>query len=372
MRAEQNVILEVTMENRETLLAGNRSLLDEFTALSKAVGARADYVQGGGGNTSVKLDGRRMAIKASGYRLSDIAPDAAYAVLDYQALREFYRLHRPEDFSDVEKEGSEYTKKQILPVEGLPALRPSVEAGFHSILDRFVIHTHSVYANLAACSLEGKEIITKSLVDAPYQWGYVPYTDPGARLTFSIRDEIARVAAETGERPAVIFLQNHGLIVHHDDPKAAMDIHSDVNARIAQAFGTRDGAFPSVKLEKLGENSFKSGTALIGECLRSGKYGPEFFLEKALYPDQLVFLSGTFRMGSGALEEGCCVADEGTGELLYSMNEQKARAIEETVAAVLFIAETVSKKRCTLCSMGDAAKKFIASWESEKYRKSIQ
>lgn len=85
-----------------------------------------------------------MAIKASGYKLADITPYAAYAVLDYRALWEFYRTHEVSDFADVEKDGSEYTKKLILAVEGLPSLRPSVEAGFHSILDRFVIHSHSV------------------------------------------------------------------------------------------------------------------------------------------------------------------------------------------------------------------------------------
>lgn len=47
-------------------------------------------MQGGGGNTSVKLDDTLMAIKASGFCLKDIEIDKAYAVLDYAALRRFY------------------------------------------------------------------------------------------------------------------------------------------------------------------------------------------------------------------------------------------------------------------------------------------
>ena len=70
---------------------------------------------------------------------------------------------------------------------GLQQLRPSVEAGFHSILDTYVAHSHSVYANLAACSEELQDIVKKALADADYTWGWVPYVDPGARLTFSIR-----------------------------------------------------------------------------------------------------------------------------------------------------------------------------------------
>ena len=64
-------------------------------------------------------------------------------------------------------------------------------------------------------------MVEKALADADYSWGFVPYTDPGARLTFSIRDELARVEKATGKRPAAIFMQNHGLIAHHDDPDRA-------------------------------------------------------------------------------------------------------------------------------------------------------
>ena len=50
----------------------NEKRLSEFARVSGSVGARADYVQGGGGNTSVKLEGGLMAIKASGFCLKDI------------------------------------------------------------------------------------------------------------------------------------------------------------------------------------------------------------------------------------------------------------------------------------------------------------
>ena len=110
-------------------------ILSEYSRMSKASGGRSDYVQGGGGNTSAKLDGSLMAIKASGFCLKDIEPDSAYAVVDYAALRRFYGGHEPGDFEDVERAGSAEAKAATLAVEGLEALRPSVEAGFHSLLD---------------------------------------------------------------------------------------------------------------------------------------------------------------------------------------------------------------------------------------------
>ena len=123
-------------------------LLSDFARVSQAAGARADYVQGGGGNTSVKLPGGLMAIKASGFCLSDIRPDKAYAVLDGADLRNFYLTTEPSALADVEKEGSARAKADIRHIDGLADLRPSVEAGFHSILKTFVVHTHSVYATL--------------------------------------------------------------------------------------------------------------------------------------------------------------------------------------------------------------------------------
>ena len=73
-----------------TFIEDHQSDLSAFADLSNRIGARPDYVQGGGGNTSVKLDGGLMAVKASGFRLSDVRPDRAYAVLDGAALRRFY------------------------------------------------------------------------------------------------------------------------------------------------------------------------------------------------------------------------------------------------------------------------------------------
>ena len=121
----------------------NRARLENFSRVSKAVGARADYVQGGD-----------MAIKASGFCLKDIEPDKTYAVLDYKTLSAFYNGSDPADFKDVEKAGSSKAKEVTKTIEGLAVLRPSVEAGFHSVLDTYVAHSHSVYANLAACSVE--------------------------------------------------------------------------------------------------------------------------------------------------------------------------------------------------------------------------
>ena len=132
-------------------------------------------------------------------------------------------------------------------------------------------------------------MVAKALEGADYSWGFVPYVDPGARLTFSIRDELARVEAETGKRPAAIFMQNHGLIAHSDDPDECLRVHADVNARIAAAFGKADGDFPAVTVREIEGGLVEAECGILNDGIKSGAYTEQFLLESPLYPDQMVF-----------------------------------------------------------------------------------
>lgn len=355
------------MTFQETYAEGLRDLV----RLSHGAGCRADYVQGGGGNTSVKLDGTRMAVKASGFCLRDVDLAKAYAVLDYGALRDFYLRHQPGEFDDVERAGAEQAKAATLAVEGLPSLRPSVEAGFHSILDRCVLHTHSVYANLACCAKECGDIAREAFRDAGYAWGLVPYTDPGARLTFVIREELRRVEAETGRAPSVILLQNHGILVHGPDVDTCLQIHADANGRLAARFGLRGDDFPQVRIRETAPGCFVNDTPYLREALAGGRYTESLLLERPLYPDQLVFLTGSFSMGQGPAAAGQCVADPETGAVTMAMDAGRAQVMAETLTAVTYIIDHIRQAGYTLSTMDEAAQSFIAGWESEAYRKSL-
>ncbi len=345
--------------------------IEEFVKLSCLAGSRADYVQGGGGNTSVKLEDGTMAIKASGFCLKDIQPDNGYALLNGSALRKFYRENNVENFDDCEKSGAQCTKDNTLCVEGLPQLRPSVEAGFHSILKTFVLHTHSVYANLAACAVEGKKIAAKAFATAPYSWGWVDYQDPGAKLAFAIRDEMDRVEKETGKVPAVILMQNHGIIVHDDDAMTTLAIHSDANVRLAAQFGLAENAFPPIAVRELAGGIYQSDVPYLKGCLKDCAYTQEQLLLEPLYPDQMVFLVNTYFQDQDSIDDGQAVSSTKTGELLLRMGQRKAQTMAETLTAVFFIMETIKKAGYTVSTMSDAARNFISNWESEKYRKSL-
>lgn len=349
----------------------NQALLSDFARMSQAAGSRADFVQGGGGNTSVKLPGGLMAVKASGFRLSDIRPDKAYAVLDYEALRRFYFENEPETLGDVEKEGAACARENVKQIEGLDALRPSVEAGFHAILGTFVLHTHSVYVDLAVCSAACREIAALAFSGAGYGWGWVDYTDPGARLTFAIRDELRRVRRETGRAPAVILMQNHGVIVHADTASECLAIHTDANERLARFFSLSGTAFPEVAVRELAGGLYCADTPYLKRQLQNCAYTQRQLMEQPLYPDQLVFLTDTFTMDAHGIPEGRAVASTKTGELVMNMPLRQAQALSETLTAVFFVMEHIKAAGYPLSTMGEAAKNFITNWESEKYRKAL-
>ncbi len=181
----------------------NTELLKAFSKMSQTVGARLDYVQGGGGNTSVK-DGKLMAIKASGYRLSQITESDGFAVVETDTL------------------------KDVTVESGYQALRPSVEFSFHALLKKFVIHTHSVYANLILCSVGGTDKLPAIMEGISYV--VVPYINPGAELAAAIGKVL------TPETQAV-FMVNHGLVATADTAEECLRIHEEINRRIAAAYG---------------------------------------------------------------------------------------------------------------------------------------
>lgn len=352
--------------------------LNDFITLSASSGDRADYVQGGGGNTSVKLDDTLMAIKASGYRLNQIEKDNGYAVLDYADIRKFYASPKPE--GDIEKAGSEAAKAATQVIEGIPSLRPSVEAGFHSLLDRFVLHTHAVYANLACCSANGRQIIADTLKDKGYVYAYIPYINPGAELTFAIADAIQECVNTSGKKPEILFLENHGFIATHDNLERCIETHDQVNNLLAEAFGTHGTSFPTtaVKAEK---DYFVSDTPWLKEHLKNPSsigeesYTMKFFVDDSLYPDQMVYLSGALELLNELPESFTptaeCTIILNTGNVIYNCSEAKAPTIEETLAAIIFIYKHVRDSGNTIITMSGAGKDFISGWESEKYRKGL-
>jgi len=161
-----------------------------MTAISQYCGNRVDYIQGGGGNTSYKFDDKLMAIKASGYTLVDVAPEQGYVTVDYsKILRKYEQLSKKVDV-DIEKETLLINLECVELLDGMKDLRPSVEVGFHSYLQRAVVHTHSVYSNLLCCTDEGRDNAKAIFGNSEFGYVYLPFISPGYTLSIRVKDEV--------------------------------------------------------------------------------------------------------------------------------------------------------------------------------------
>lgn len=279
----------------------NKNELNEFVRMSQSVGKNAAYVQGGGGNSSVKFSDGTMAVKASGTTLKGVTEDLGYVIVDISEVK----LH----LADANDE-TEFTQKLKQCVSDISA-RPSMETGFHAALARYVIHTHSVYANILNCTVEGRDLLRDMFPTA--KW--VPYCSPGRALSLE-------VSAEPDAK--LFFLQNHGMIVCGQQADETCDLHEAVNEKIRENLALTDDF--SVEGAEIFDTAYMEDHIL--------------FPDQAIYTDPHVDLSDT-------------------------------DASKETLAAYAYIHRNARNLNLTLRCLEKKDTAFLRSMDSEKYRLGI-
>lgn len=337
----------------------------ELEKISGIPGNYPEYVQGGGGNTSVKIDDSLMAVKASGYQLKQINTSEGFVVVDYIKIREYFDKVDLDSGIDYEKDVISFTKNQVQKIEGLKDLRPSVEAGFHAVLKKYVIHTHPVYANLLCCSSKGKEMADRIFQGIDFLW--ISYINPGFFLTVKIKEALEKAFGE-GKDPKILFMENHGLIVHSDDLEECLELHEYVNNTIKDYFMIKD-AYPLTGPEKIAEDRYISRCDYLKDYFLNNEIPDDFFEKNCLYPDQLVYLNDnvTFsKNGSGSL-----FIDRDNSEVEYRAKYLQAVTMEETLLACIYVIDNVNIFNPPVKSMSESEIDYIRNWESEKYRKTV-
>ena len=332
--------------------------------ISQYAGSRTDYTQGGGGNTSVKNQQKGlMLIKASGYKLKDITQNTAFVAVDKKKIADYYDNVDLSEKKDYEKESAEVSKSSVVELEGIPTLRPSVEVGFHAVLKKYVIHTHSVYANILTCSKEGNAIAEKIFKDKDFGFIFIPYINPGFELTLAMKNAISDYVEKTAKYPEVIFMKNHGLVVNSDDIERVKDLNTQVNETIRNYFRLEDN-FRTISLNAY-KDGFLSETQVVKNFVSKNDLNKKFLDDNPLYPDQLVYLNNVLQFSPEKMQ----VKD---GKVYYFTEEKQAVTLEETLAAYLYVITAISKSGLTLSKMNEKEVYFINHWEAEKYRRSVK
>jgi len=348
--------------------------LKELERISHEMGKSADIAQGGGGNTSVKLDGELMAVKASGCRLSEVTVSDGYVVVNYRNIREYFRSADLTSGFDYEKDSPMFVQKNIVKIDWLKDLRPSVEAGFHSLLDKYVIHSHSVYANILCCSAEGPQIAEEIFEGSNIGFVWVPYVNPGFMLAMAIMSKVDEYRSKTGRSPEAIFMGNHGLVIHSGNCSDCIGLHERVNALIKDHFNITQ-PYPEIRVREIGPNKYAGDTPYLDECIKNGSISETVIKEVALYPDQVVYLSGNVFFSSvtatSSSGEFKLVIDPKTSERVYNTGYNEAQTMEETLAGFIFVLNAIKKHGLQMLLLSQDKSAGIKNWEANKYRKTV-
>jgi len=242
--------------------------LDALAAMCAAVGADPDLVQGGGGNASLKLDGR-LWIKASGTWLSRALAEPLFLPLDLE------RLQRQILAGAADPTAGCYDTAR--------SSRPSIETTLHALLPgRVVLHTHAVNTIAWAVRSDGEAMLVDRL--ASLDWAWVPYRRPGLPLTRAVQAVLRR-------RPAcaVLVLANHGLVVGAEDAEGARTLTHEVERRLARE--PRAAAVPDLpRLQALAEAGWRLPQDPLVHAIACDAAALEMARRGALYPDHVVFL----------------------------------------------------------------------------------
>lgn len=286
----------------------NLELIQNLSHFSKYIGSRISDVQGGGGNTSVKYD-KYMSIKASGYALKDLSSNRGFSVMDLSSLKVF--------LSDKNLTQDKFDKLLGSFITSKKYNKPSMEAGLHAIIDHaYVAHTHSIFVNIFACSIEGKKILLELFPSALW----VSYATPGLDLYKRFCDSINNIS----DAPKIIFLENHGLIICSDDHKEIIDLNEEINNKLISEF----------RLKEL----------IIGEDLSRSN------LNNLLFPDQAVYLE----------------------KIKNTDDNNLSVSARETISVVNYLLSSMAVLKLTPKYLDQSEQHKLINLESEKYRKKLE
>ena len=376
----------------------NKKALAALIEISHAAGGNRDYVQGGGGNTSVKSpDGKTMAIKASGTTLGAMNEAAGWVELDIDSVLSIFDVP---GINDLPVDGREKTVLSYLRsavVDG-PAKRPSVESSLHAMLGRVVIHTHPSAVLALACGPGETALADLAGADEPPPL-WVPYTDPGHTLAKAVQAAVADYKQVNGRAPQVLVIENHGIFVAADSPAECIALHASWVSRCEEHFAkTAPAVSPAPEHDPA---IIHKVMAFIRRAWRSKKDSPVFARRSAdpelinaaldtgiaatmaagtLSPDQIVY-TGAYSVYAksvaevpaalrGALSEPSwprVILVKGVGAFLVSDDPAKLNVIEETAAAAAKAVRLASGAGGAH-NLADASARFIIGWDVEHYR----
>lgn len=339
--------------------------MNGFIKMSKYAGMREDLVQAGGGNSSYKIDENRMAIKASGFQLSDLNEQDGYAIVNPRLLSEAFM--ECVDLDSMTEEES----KQILHDAFIEGPRASIETFLHAMSGKYTLHTHPIVVNILTARKGGMDILRELFPKAIF----VPYATPGVELA----KVYFKAVKEHGKMSNVIFLQNHGVVVSSETADGVIALTEKIVETIERelkldyskyhAATKLANIFPKDIIWTVNDAHILSVYKKLGGIWNT-----------AFCPDCVVFLGKQMLiLNDNILEEarkfqeqyGKPVVVEFKGQL-YIVAPSVKKALE--IQSVLSFAAQVANANYgyEMNYLSDQEQSFLLHWEVERYRRNMK
>jgi len=377
----------------------DKNFLAQLIEISHVVGANPAYVQAAGGNTSVKSpDARTMAIKASGTALTSMSETDGWVEVDVAAVLSVLDRTALATLPEKEREARVLACLHSAVVGGRG--RPSVETALHAMLGRVVVHTHAVAANALNCGPGLQTLMEICPAGRPPPL-WVRYTDPGWCLATAVRSAAEAYRGKHGCLPAVIFMENHGLLVSASGARECLALHDEWVARCERHFlpaappvrpapGIGSAALRKtlVELRRVWRDVFgtRPFVRFSGDKELAGAACGEaagIFSAGALTPDHIVY-TGAHAVVAESLDElpaklrpaltekspPRVAMVRNVGTFLLAADAAKLDAAEDLAVAGARITR-LATGRGGARNLSPASATFIVNWEAEHYRASL-
>jgi rhamnose utilization protein RhaD (predicted bifunctional aldolase and dehydrogenase) len=354
----------------------------ELIALSRFAGERFDLVQAGGGNSSVKLSTGELYVKASGLPLGDVANKNDFCCVQWQPLLEF--LQQADVNADIYE--LETQAKQIVSDNTSKSTkRPSIETLMHCALGHFTLHTHPIVVNAITCRVDWRERLTELFKDA----FFVEYKTPGASLAVSLHRQLRERDWQPG-MPALIFLQNHGLIVADNSLHAVMQSTNQTVGLISKSLNFdlskyKLTHFVSALVNRICDAqlvSYLSEDQILNQIANNDR---SLLLGRPATPDQAVYCgpAGLLLEGINVLSGEKAVtdfvakfkqvprvvlvhSDHMNFLFLLGQSLRKCKEAEDVLKSHVLLQEGARPGKIQFLSQSEVD--YLTNWEAEKYR----
>jgi len=370
-----------------------KQLIEELVSISSWAGADEDFVQAGGGNTSVKFE-NTMFIKASGFKLSEVTENKGYVEVDINKIIELIDNHKKYEIYEAKERDKIIIKEVQKTVIRDNGFRPSVEAFLHALFGKTVIHTHPILINAICCVDNCQKILENLFFDDVL---YIPYSEPGYPLACLMKTEVDIFFENKGFLPEIVFLGNHGLFISGNSVDDSISRMNYVITKIEKFFNidksknqlkTIFKENTSVSLDKWYDLYKKYvNNAYLKVIKNENPSTIELIKCQALYPDYVVYCGKNYLSIdsveiSGSVEKDFrlfftkngnvpSVIYCNDGNIIFmgnnSLHVENISSVFIAHAKTVLLGQRIGK----LIPLNEDEIAYIDNWESEKYRKNL-